>query len=266
MEEAAGCELSDVCDVNQVLDCINSLMAEHSDNSDDNSFSSDDQDSNESDEEDYGDSFNRMQIANVIQQALNFTCLSNHLKEIKGAKTSLSRSASHLVNLKNILCLFSSIESNSAKASEGDLDEFLASNNMQRVKVSADGNCFFVSLAIMIKQQLEKGILTAEGRTRLQQLGVIQSEKFEINHIASALRHVIVNEWLSNPSSYEPFLASGQDYKKEANLFLKDGHFASELGNSMPLAAANALCLSIVVLITAMLNFLLLPYCPQDCE
>ena len=126
------------------------------------------------------------------------------------------------------------------KASEGDLDEFLASNNMQRVKVPADGNCFFVSLAIMIKQQLEKGILTAEGRTRLQQLGVIQSEKFETNHIASALRHVIVNEWLSNPSSYEPFLTSGQDYKKEANLFLQDGHFASELGNSMPLAAVNA--------------------------
>ena len=39
MEEAAGCELSEnVCNVNQVLDYINSLMAEHSDKSDDNSF------------------------------------------------------------------------------------------------------------------------------------------------------------------------------------------------------------------------------------
>ena len=101
MEEAAGCELSDsVCDVNQVLDCINSLMAEHSDNSDDDSFSSDDQGSNESVEEECGDSFNRVQIANVIQQALNFSCLSNHLKEIKGAKTSLSRNASPLLILK----------------------------------------------------------------------------------------------------------------------------------------------------------------------
>ena len=264
LEEAAGCELSDsVCDVNQVMDCINSLLAEHSDNSDDNSFSSDDQDSNESDEEECGDSFNRVQIANVIQQALNFSCLSNYLKEIKGAKTSLSRSASHLVNLKNILCLFSSVESNSAGPSEGDLDEFLASNNMQCVKVPGDGNCFFVSLAIMIKQQLEKGILSAEGRTRLQQLGVIQGENFEINHIASAQRHVVVNEWLSNPSSYEPFLTSGQDYKTEANLFLQDGHFASELGNSMPLAASNALCLPIVVF-TSMLNFPLLAICPQD--
>ena len=152
---------------------------------------------------------------NEALQALNLSCLSSHLKEIKGATTSLSRSASHLVNLKNILCLLSSIESNSAKPSEGDMDEFLASNNMHRVKVPGDGNCFFVSLAIMIKQQLEKGLLTAEGRTHLQQLGVIQGENFEVHDIASALRHVIVNEWLSNPSSYEPFLTSGQDIIKQ---------------------------------------------------
>ena len=49
-----------------------------------------------------------------------------------------------------------------------------------------------------------------------------------------------MNGYISNPSSYEPFLTSGQDCKKEANLFLQDGHFASELGNSMPLAAVNA--------------------------
>lgn len=55
LEEAEGCELSD-SDVNQVLDCINSVMAEHSDNSDENSFSSDDQDSNESGEEECGQS------------------------------------------------------------------------------------------------------------------------------------------------------------------------------------------------------------------
>ena len=75
-------------------------MAEHSENSDDNSFSSDDQDSDESDKEECGHSFNKVQIANVIQQALNFSCLSNHLKENKGAETSLSKSASHLVHLK----------------------------------------------------------------------------------------------------------------------------------------------------------------------
>lgn len=72
-----------------------------------------------------------------------------------------------------------------------------------------------------------------------------------------------MNEWLSNPSSYEPFLTSGQDYETEANLFLQDGHFASELGNSIALAASSGLCLPIVVF-TPVLNFPLLPICPQD--
>ena len=55
-------------------------------------------------------------------------------------------------------------QSKIAKPSEGGLDEFLASNSIQRVKVL--GEVLFVSLAIMIKQQLEKAVLTAEGRTR----------------------------------------------------------------------------------------------------
>ena len=53
------------------------------------------------------------------------------------------------------------------------------------------------------------------------------------------------------------------DYETEANLFLQDSHFVSELGNSMPLAASNAMCLPIVVF-NAMFNFPLLPICPQD--
>ena len=57
-----------------------------------------------------------------------------------------------------------------------------------------------------------------------------------------------MNEWLANPSSCEPFLSSEQDNEAEANARLQDGHFASELGNSMPPAASNALCISIVVL------------------
>ena len=54
-------------------------------------------------------------------------------------------------------------QSKIAKPSEGGLDEFLASNSI-RVKVL--GEVLFVSLAVMIKQQLEKAVLTAEGRTR----------------------------------------------------------------------------------------------------
>lgn len=97
----------------------------------------------------------------------------------------------------------------------------------------------------------------------MENLGLIKGANTDIKQMATALRQTIVDEWLANPSSYEPFLTSKQDYKTEANAFLQDGHFASELGNSMPLAASNALCISIVVF-TAMLNFPVLPICPRD--
>lgn len=46
-------------------------------------------------------------------------------------------------------------------------------------------------------------------------------------------------------------------------LFLQDGHFASELGNSMPLAASNALRIPVVIF-SEMSNFPVLPICPRD--
>ena len=90
----------------------------------------------------------------------------------------------------------------------------------------------------------------------------MKGAKTDITQMATRLRQTIVDEWLPNPSFYEPFLTSKQDYKAEASAFLQDGHFASELGNSMPLAASNALRISFVVF-TAMLNFPVLPICPR---
>ena len=158
--------------------------------------------------------------------------------------------------------MLSTIESNTQYCGR-DLDAFLHLNNLQRIKIPGDGNCFFVSLATMIQQQLAKGSLNPEEKTHMENLGLIKDANTDIKQMATALRQTIVNKWLANPSSYEPFLTSGQDYKSEANAFLQDGYFASELGNSMPLAASNVLCISAVVF-PAMLNFPVLPICPRD--
>ena len=91
---------------------------------------------------------------------------------------------------------------------------------MQRIKIPDDGNCFFVSLATMIQQQLEKGTLNAAAKTHLENLGLIQDVNIDIKQMATALTQTIVNEWLANSSSYEAFLTSGQDYKSEASAFL----------------------------------------------
>ena len=115
----------------------------------------------------------------------------------------------------------------------------------------------------MIQQHLVKGTLSAEAKAHMENLGLIKGAHTDVKQMAMALQQTIVNEWLANPSSYEPFLTSEQDYEVEANAFLQDGHFASELGNSMPLAASNALRISVVVF-TGMLNFPVLPICPRD--
>ncbi|KAJ7373243.1 hypothetical protein OS493_012832 [Desmophyllum pertusum] len=52
--------------------------------SDDGNFSSDDQNGDRSDDEDCVDFLHNADIANVIQQASNFACLSKHLEDIKG--------------------------------------------------------------------------------------------------------------------------------------------------------------------------------------
>lgn len=52
-------------------------------------------------------------------------------------------------------------------------------------------------------------------------------------------------------------------YISEVMAFLQEGHFAAELGNSMPLAASNALRIPIVVF-TSMLNFPVLPVSPRE--
>jgi len=158
--------------------------------------------------------------------------------------------------------MLSTVESNTQYCGR-DLDAFLHLNNLQRIKIPGDGNCFFVSLAAMIQQQLAKGSLNPEEKTHMENLGLIKDANTDIKQMATALRQTIVNKWLANPSSYEPFLTSGQDYKSEANAFLQDGYFASELGNSMPLAASNVVCISVVVF-PAMLNFSVLPICPRN--
>ena len=54
-----------------------------------------------------------------------------------------------------------------------------------------------------------------------------------------------------------------QIFESEAKLFLNDGHFATDLGNAMPLAMASALKLPIVI-ITQMENLPVLPITPRE--
>ena len=116
-------------DIDEAIDFINYLLKEHSDtSSDDDNLSLDDQNCNISDDEDCVNFLDNAEIANVIQQASNLSFLSKHLEDIKG-EASFSRSANDLMNLKNVLCLLSTV-TNDAQYCGTDLDAFLHLNNL----------------------------------------------------------------------------------------------------------------------------------------
>ena len=61
---------------------------------------------------------------------------------------------------------------------------------------------------------------------------------------------MVVTEWLgSYRLEHEIFFTNlDTEYENEASDFLKDGHYNSNLGNTMPLAMSNALGVSLVIL------------------
>ena len=185
--EAADCEFAEnLSDVDEAINCINYLLEEHSDtSSNDGNFSSDDQNGDINDNEDCVNFLHNAEIANVIQQASNFTCLSKHLEDIKG-EAFFSRNAHDLIHLKNVLCLISNVDTNT-QYSEIDLDAFLHLTNLQRIKILRDRNCFFVSSATMIQQQLAKGTLNAEAKAHMENLGLMKGVNTDITQMATTL-------------------------------------------------------------------------------
>ena len=93
-------------------------------------------------------------IATAIQEASNLKYLSNCLKNIKSEFST--RSVNYFIHLKNALPLLSSVQNPQNSQTLRDLDAFLLLNNMERINIAGDGNCFFVSLATMIQEQLSK--------------------------------------------------------------------------------------------------------------
>ena len=92
---------------------------------------------------------------------------------------------------------------------------------------------------------------------------VITSELVQENMIG-ILRQCLVDEWLDNPSEYAPFIRSNEKkFEDMAKEFLTPGHFASEIGNSMPMAMANVLSLPIAIL-TMMQNMSIILVTPRS--
>lgn len=147
-----------------------------------------------------------------------------------------------------------------SKRQSSSLDGVLANYNMARVNIPGNGNCFFQSVAHAIENTIiPNQTISREVINHLDSLGLLDVG----NDICGKLRNLVVDEWLTNPDQYKPFLTGEQTFETEARLFLNDGHFATQLGNSMPLVMANVLKHPVVV-VTEMENLPVLPVTPRE--
>jgi hypothetical protein len=168
-----------------------------------------------------------------------------------------------LLFAKSSLTLLSSNSSSIPAHESSQADNLLTNYNMTRVPVPPNGNCFFLSVA----HALTTTIIPSESTSNdvlqhFQTLG-LSTITHDIQRFCMRLRELVVNEWIQNQELYKPFLISGNQFEMEAQLFLNDGHFAAELGNSMPLAMSNILKLPIVV-VSQMQNLPIIPITPRE--
>ena len=165
-----------------------------------------------------------------------------------------------LMFAKSSLSLLSSGHLQSNQESSG-LDDALANYNLRRVPIPPNGNCFFLTVAhALLNDIIPNQSVSSEVLSHLATLGLMRNS--DLSSIAGKLRTLIVEKWVANSDEYKPFLTHEQAVEVEAKLFLDDGHFASELGNSMPLAMANVLKLPMVVF-SQMENVPVLPVSPR---
>jgi hypothetical protein len=135
---------------------------------------------------------------------------------------------------------------------------------MVRVNISPNGDCFFLSVAYaLLNDIIPNQNIPSDAHKHLDTIGLIKETSYDANDMSSTLRILIVREWMNNPDQYKPFLDSQIEFETEASLFLNGGHFASQLGNSMPLAMANVLKIPMVVM-TQMDNFSIIPITPRE--
>ena len=117
------------------------------------------------------------------------------------------------------------------------------------VEIPKNGNGLFTAVAFQLHQlQAKTDVLNAMA-LHLENLGINNTQFVE--ELATLLRKLVVDEWVGPFSEdYLDFFhgeARG-NYVEEAEKYRMCGTFAGPLGNAMPLALANVLGMSLIIL------------------
>ena len=123
----------------------------------------------------------------------------------------------------------------SSKRNSTSLDDILANYSMHRVLISPNGNCFFLAIAYALGHGIPKQPDSEEILQHFDSLGLASCSSGE--DVCAKLRKLMFDEWMTHPDLYQHFLTGEQSFASEGKLFLNNGHFATDLGNAMPLAS-----------------------------
>ena len=128
-------------------------------------------------------------------------------------------------------------------ALEGNLQRMLSEYGLTCRAVAKDGNCFFMSVALNMMQNIGKWAKVMED------LGISQPTATSSMTLALELRKIFVSELLGDhfPKYYSFMDMDVEDFRCEAHKFLCDGYYNSELGDVMPLALATALNANLLI-------------------
>ena len=142
---------------------------------------------------------------------------------------------SDIMTTRSIPFLFVKTNSSSTTTSN-HIDNVLKLTGFKRIPVLGDGNCFFTSTYNSLKDNID----------RLDILGMESLKLSEIS--ADDIREIMVDEWLTHMEEYiGQTTYEYDDYIFEANQFLQDGYYQSDLGDTMVNCLSNALGVNVIL-------------------
>lgn len=170
-------------------------------------------------------------IVQLLQQSVHQYQLMLQMNHYSSTATQLW----NYIQYSQVIPIFSTTNEKTVHSER--LQQVLASWKFSMINVPEDGNCFFTSVALE---------LTNFSKETIEQLGLSLSAP--ITELVKKLREIIVEEWIGcRRHLYEDFLEDSCQFESWANSFKENYFYDCELGNTMPLAMANALGVSFVI-------------------
>ena len=186
--------------------------------------------------------------ASDIDTELMRDILSMSVSQLVIAKAIQKQSCTASIPLKHVPFMEASIKLSGSHHTKSQdslyehqvrLQNILTSWNFILEPVFGDGNCFFTAVALNLIHDLEKN------KNIMDKLGIGHDQP--ITALVNKLRRVLVDEWLGPNREEYGVVCDHHTYDAEAAKFLNNGYYASVLGDTMPLAMANALTCNIII-------------------